>query len=82
MDTLNLRIAYRPLRIGWCIRTNNKEDIKKALHLTHTLWGGRYNPLIPIDNPSLAKKLMDLFRVDQTVGEVSPVALSRMVETV
>lgn len=64
MDTLNLRIAYRPLRVGWCIRTNNKEDLKKALHLTHTLWGGRYNPLIPIDNPSLSKKLIDLFRVD------------------
>lgn len=64
MDTINLRISYRPLRIGWCIRTSIKEDLKKALHLTHTLWGGRYNPLIPIDNQTLAKKLIDLFRVD------------------
>ena len=64
MDTLNIRLSYRPIRIGWCIKTNNKVDLKKALRLTHTLWGGRYNPLIPIDDPALAKKIVDLFRVD------------------
>ncbi|MCK4826278.1 hypothetical protein KA005_61620 [bacterium] len=64
MDTLNIRVSYRPIRIGWCIKTDNKVDLRKALRLTHTLWGGRYNPLIPIDDPALAKKLVDLFRVD------------------
>ena len=64
MDTLNLRVAYRPLRIGWCIRTDSNEDMRKALRLTHTLWGGQYNPLIPIDDPLLAKCLIDLFKVD------------------
>lgn len=29
-----------------------------------TLWGGRFNPIIPIDDAEHAKRLIDLFRVD------------------
>lgn len=80
MDTLNLRIAYRPLRIGWCIRTDVKEDLREALHLTHTLWGGRYNPLIPINNPSLANKLIDLFRVDALYPIAEDIEVKHFIE--
>src|SRR5208282_1023918 len=37
---------------------------RKAIRLTHTLWGGRYNPLIPVGNMGLATALVELFRVD------------------
>ncbi|MHB1221279.1 MAG: hypothetical protein ACYC0J_04725, partial [Gammaproteobacteria bacterium] len=66
MSTLNLHVQYRPIRVGWCIRENNLEDYKKALRLSHTLWGGRYNPVIPvsIDNINSASELVDFFKVD------------------
>jgi len=64
MNTLNLRIKYRPLRIGWCVRSGNFEDLRKVLCLTHTLWGGRFNPIIPIDDDELSKMLINAFHVD------------------
>ena len=64
MGTLGLRVKYRPVRIGWCVRGDNVEDVRKALQLTHTLWGGRYNPLIPISDRELATQLINAFHVD------------------
>ena len=64
MSTLNINVQYRPIRVGWCIRENNFDDYKKALQLSHTLWGGRYNPLIPIGNIDQAYELINLFKVD------------------
>lgn len=64
MNTLSVNVQYRPVRIGWCVRENNFDDYKKALRLTHTLWGGRFNPLIPVGNTKLAADLVELFKVD------------------
>ena len=64
MDSLNLRVRYRPIRIGWCVRNGNLEDFKTALEFTHTLWGGRYNPIIPIEKFEFAKQLVRLFKID------------------
>jgi hypothetical protein len=64
MPTLSLKVSYRPIRMGWCIRNENWEDLRKALRLTQTLWGGCYNPVIPVDDPGLATALVELFRVD------------------
>jgi hypothetical protein len=64
MPSLVVNVAYRPIRIGWCVREGNWDHVRKALRLTHTLWGGRYNPIIPVDNRSLASDLVNLFRVD------------------
>jgi hypothetical protein len=64
MDTLSLRIKYRPLRIGWCLSAGDFASLKKALQLTHTIWGGRYNPIIPVDDIDFGSQLVNLFRVD------------------
>jgi uncharacterized Zn-finger protein len=40
------------------------EDIRSVLQLSHTLWGGRYNPLIPIGDTAVAMRLVEAFRVD------------------
>jgi hypothetical protein len=64
MSTLNLHVQYRPIRVGWCIQANNFDEYKRALRFTHTLWGGRYNPLIVVDNFNKASELVDLFKVD------------------
>src|SRR5208282_6491172 len=64
MGTLSVRVRYRPFRIGWCVREGDLDDVRRVLRLTHTLWGGRYNPIIPIDHRASASQLVDLFRVD------------------
>jgi len=40
------------------------DDIRRALRISHTLWGGRYNPLIPVGDATFAKQLVEVFRVD------------------
>jgi hypothetical protein len=64
MGALALATRYRPLRLGWCVRNGNLEQFRKVLRLTHTLWGGRYNPVIPVDDTSLAKQLVRIFQLD------------------
>jgi len=64
MDMLNLYITYRPLRIGWCVRSNNIDDLRKAIFLSNILWGGRFNPVVPVDNEALALQLVNVFRID------------------
>jgi hypothetical protein len=64
MGPINLRVRYRPIKIGWCVQENNLDEYRKALRLTHTLWGGRFNPIIPLGDPGLARMLVKTFRVD------------------
>ncbi len=64
MSTLSLRVKYRPIRIGWCLESGNREQFRRALRFTHSFAGGRFNPMIPVDAPELAENLLDSFRVD------------------
>jgi hypothetical protein len=80
MNTLSLRIKFRPLKIGWCIRNGDVEALQKALRLSHTLWGGRYNPVIPIDDAQQAKQLIRLFRVDVLISPSEEAAVQHIIE--
>lgn len=64
MNTQSVTVRYRPIRIGWCIRSGDFAAMREALRLTFTMWGGRYNPLIPVDDFEFASSLVRLFRVD------------------
>src|SRR5262245_41959955 len=64
MSTLNLRVRYRPVRVGWCVRLGDFDGLRRALRLTHTLWGGRFNPIIPVGNHRAGAALVDEFRID------------------
>jgi len=64
MGPINLRVRYRPIRIGWCVREGDLEEFRRALRLAHTFWGGRFNPVIPLGDPELARLLIKSFRVD------------------
>jgi len=64
MDTLSVNVRYRPLRIGWCIRSNDFTALREAWRLSSTMWGGLYNPIIPVDDLDYARALVELFRVD------------------
>lgn len=64
MDTLRVDICYRPLRVGWVIKSDDIEGFRQAGKLSHTLWGGRFNPILMADREDEARRLIDLFRVD------------------
>lgn len=64
MDTLRVNICYRPLRLGWVIRRGALDSLRTIFHVSHTLWGGRFNPVIVVDDADQAKRLVELFRVD------------------
>lgn len=64
METLSITVRYRPIRIGWCVRNNDFTALRESWQLSATMWGGRYNPIIPVDDPDYARALVELFRVD------------------
>jgi hypothetical protein len=59
-------IKYRPLRIGLLVTPGELADLKKAVGINCLLWGGMYNPIIPVPEGdcSFAEQLIDLFAVD------------------
>lgn len=64
MDTLRVDICYRPLRVGWVIKSGDTGAFRQAVKLSHTLWGGRFNPILMADREDEARRLIDLYRVD------------------
>jgi hypothetical protein len=64
MQTSRVDICYRPLRIAWAIHSGDREAFRKAVRLTHTLWGGRFNPIVLVDRMEEAKQIIELFRAD------------------
>jgi len=80
MATLDIRVRYRPLRIGWCVRSGNFRHLHKVLRRTHTLWGGRYNPVIPVGGTGFCEHLVELFRVDVLVAAGGDAMIREFVE--
>jgi len=65
MTLANVQIEYRPLRIGFCVRYGNIQDVVTASRISSILWGGVYNPIIPVGSPDdLANKLVNVFPID------------------
>jgi hypothetical protein len=64
VSSVQVRIAYRPLRIGWAIRAGDLSALRSAVSVSFALWGGTFNPIIAVDKPALAENLIDQFRVD------------------
>lgn len=64
MSTLSLNLRYRPLRIGWCVEAGDIDAVRRAMQLSFTQWGGRFNPIIPLDDLEHAEALIKLYRVD------------------
>ena len=64
MASVTLNARYRPARIGFCVRNNDLPSALLATDFAHTLWGGRFCPIIPCDNAPYASRLIQAFRVD------------------
>ena len=57
-------LNYRPVRIGWVIPDREVSHLMKAAELNSCLWGGQFNPVIPIDDLTLADQLVKAFALD------------------
>ena len=64
MGPISLTVRYRPLRIGWCIDPENRDDFLAAVSLSHVFWGGRYFPIIPCASQELSRAIVRAFHVD------------------
>jgi hypothetical protein len=38
--TASVRVAYRPARVGFLLRPDSREDVRKAAQIATVLWGG------------------------------------------
>ena len=64
MDTLSVNIAYRPMRICWVIKAGDHASFREAVRINHTLWGGRFNPIVVVNCASEAHAKVEAFRAD------------------
>ncbi len=67
MDTVRVNICYRPLRICWAIGAGDISAFRKAARLSHTMWGGRFNPIVVVDRVAEADQIVEVFRADMIV---------------
>ena len=44
----NVDIKVRPLKLAYLVDPNKKEQVREAIRLSSTLWGGFYFPIIPL----------------------------------
>jgi hypothetical protein len=68
METARVDICYRPLRVAWAIHSTDNDGFRQAVCLSHTLWGGRFNPIVMADRPEEARQLIELYRADVVVA--------------
>src|SRR5271168_5052710 len=57
-------LDYRPVRIGWVVAEHDLGQLTAAASLNTCLWGGHFNPIIPMDDRGLSDKLIRLFGID------------------
>ncbi|MDX6450676.1 MAG: hypothetical protein QOH16_725 [Gaiellaceae bacterium] len=67
MPAATLIARYRPLRVGFLVRQGSAEDVRTAVKLATLIWGGIYDPIIPVPDDGstdAVDELIDGFRVD------------------
>ncbi|MBA4027344.1 MAG: hypothetical protein C0473_03790 [Cyanobacteria bacterium DS3.002] len=64
MNHVVLNLGYRPAKLGWCVRMDDWNGIRKALRINHSLWGGRFNPIIIVEDETSAGAVLKKHRPD------------------
>jgi hypothetical protein len=64
MPATNVRVAYRPVRVGFLLRAGSLDDVRAAARQATVLWGGVYHALMPVENVEQAQRLVAHFRPD------------------
>src|SRR6266436_4779378 len=66
-----ISLIYRPVRIGWVVEDGSLSQLVTATSWSTCLWGGRFNPIIPMDDAELANNLIATFGVDVLIPVVA-----------
>src|SRR5262249_31435940 len=74
---INVRLAVRPVRVGFVIKHGDFDALWRAIRFNTCLWGGYFNPIVPVraadllpneerafDDPSHADYLVRAFEAD------------------
>ncbi len=80
MESLSVQMSFRPVRVGWCVRAGNLEDLEQAFRLSSCLWGGTANPIITTTTAAEAEGLIRLFQLDALFPAVDDRSLGEFVE--
>ena len=70
MSTLYGSLRLRPTRIGFLVAPSKLEDIRRAMQVCACLWGGVFNPIIPVSN-ELPAQWSDAFFPNPTGAELA-----------
>ena len=63
--TTSVQVRYRPIKVGFLIEENNINDVVKCAEINSKLWGGIYNPIIPVGvNFDYTKNIIEIYSVD------------------
>jgi hypothetical protein len=73
MSSQSVSFVYRPMRIGWCMAAGDWVSLRRAVRSCFTMWGGRFNPIIPIEDVETTDDLVRTFRCDTLLGGTAPV---------
>jgi len=61
MSELSAEIQLRPTRIGFLVRPNDLASVRKVMRASVCLWGGIYNPIIPVFDRSPKEWKLDIY---------------------
>jgi hypothetical protein len=62
MTTLNGSLRLRSTRIGFLVAPTNMPEVRRIMQVCSSLWGGAYNPIIPVCDELPDKWLQPPFR--------------------
>lgn len=48
MLDLSVDVKLRPTRIGLLVKPKDKKSVRRFMQICTCLWGGMYNPMIPV----------------------------------
>ena len=98
MTTLYGSLRLRPTRIGFLVSPTNMAEIRRIMQACSCLWGGVYNPIIPVCDkvpeqwrkqpfdkltaPEMTKGYLDFFEPDVFVESESGLAARAQIENV
>ena len=74
MAHVNINLRLRPIRFAFLVNPNNSEQLLEVFRVNTCLWGGKFNPIIPIrknkkgdlleKENQIIKKYLDFFEPD------------------
>src|SRR3989338_2516256 len=57
MPNIGINVNYRPLKIGYCLKAGDLDELRQAAVINTYLSGGILNPIIPISNGEGEKEI-------------------------